>query len=57
MDLVKKLVEYTSKKDNQKHTAYNFYLKDKDGGLIAIKPAFANDYNVLKYLATADVKK
>lgn len=57
MDLVKKLVEYTSKKDNQKHTAYNFYLKDKEGGLIAIKPAFANDYNVLKYLATAEVKK
>lgn len=52
MELVKKLVEYTSKKDNQKHTAYNFYLVYNVGGLIAIKPAFQNDYKVLKCLAT-----
>lgn len=56
MDLVKKLVEYTSKKDNQKHSAFNFYLKDNNGALIAIKPAFSNDYNVLKYLATEEKK-
>lgn len=43
--------EYVSKKDNKKHIAINFFLQDKYGSLIAVKPSFAEDFGVMKYLA------
>ena len=55
-DLVKVVNTYVSKKDNKEHSGYNFYLVDKDGNRIAVKPSFSNDYRLLTYLAN-EVKK
>jgi hypothetical protein len=55
-DLIKVSRSYVSKKDEQEHTCYNFYLVDKSGGRIAVKPSFANDYRLMCYLARDDDK-